>query len=378
MQNYINVEFPNKVFIYPTMQCNLNCRMCYSGAYKDSSRAKLEDLSLDQYKRIIKELYTKGVRIFDVSGGEPLLRADLFEILREIKSYDDTVTYVVSNGTLLSKGYEKIMKNIGLINRLYISLDSYIEEKHNAIRGSSNAFRKTVDGIKMLTDAGVENLGINSVIMSSNYEDINGILNMAVNVGARYINLLRLIDVADKENLINENLSIDTFKESLNHINTWIKKKLDEGFNKQFDITIVLPGYVMFELNKERKEIIKNDYIRVECQFDPIKGCFAFNQSIVLTGKGNLTGCTGMVQFDEFHIGNIYDDYEKLKENWHKQSQFLKEREEKLKQEEPCSSCKYWKSCKGGCPASAYRYYNTIMKSDPTCIVNQNKLLSEK
>lgn len=377
MRNFISAEFPNKVFIYPTMQCNLNCKMCYSGAYRDGSRAKLEDLSLDEYKRIIKELYTKGVRIYDVSGGEPLLRSDLFEILNEIKSYEDTVIYVVSNGTLISKYYEKLMKHISLIDRLYISLDSYIEENHNAIRGNNNAFRNTVKGIKMLTSAGIENLGINSVIMSSNYAELNGILDMAADIGARYINLLRLIDVADKENLINENLTIDTFKETLRHINTWIKKKLDENFDKQFDITLVLPGYVMFELSKERKEIVKNDYIRVECQFDPLKGCLAFNKSIVMTGKGSLTGCTGMVQFEEFHIGDISDDYETLKENWHKQSQLLKEREEKLKQEEPCKLCKYWKICKGGCPASAYRYYNTIMKSDPTCIINQNKVLSE-
>lgn len=88
------------------MRCNLNCKMCYSGAYCDPNRAKLEDLTLETYKEIIKKLYNHGVRVFDISGGEPLLRSDLFEIIKEIKSYDDTTIYLVTNGTLISKCYD--------------------------------------------------------------------------------------------------------------------------------------------------------------------------------------------------------------------------------------------------------------------------------
>ena len=304
-----------------------------------------------------------------------LLYSDLFEIIKEIKSYDDTTIYLVTNGTLISKCYDDLMVHIQLIDMIYISIDSHIEKTHNLIRGSSNAFKNAIHGIKLLTKTSVDKLGINTVIMTSNFSEIAGILNLALNLGLHNINLLRLLDVADKGRLLQENLDINTFKEIYININNWMKNKLEEGYTDQFYITLVLPGYVMNEVHQERKDIIKNPYIHLESQFDPINGCPAFGKSIVMTGNGTITGCTAMIEIQNAYVGKITDDYNNVRKNWHKMIALLNERKKNLRQKEPCASCKYWRSCKGGCPASAYKYYNTIMMSDPTCIVNQSNRL---
>lgn len=363
-------KFPKMAYLYPTLLCNLKCRMCYSGSHKNREKAKKEELSLREYQALIKQLYEKGVREFDISGGEPFIRKDVYEIIDFIKGYTDTKIYLVCNGTLLVKEMNRLKKYLDKIDRLHVSLDSYQPEEHNKIRGVQNAFQTSCQGILELKKNNYENIGINFVCMNENQTHVRKFLDMVSKIGAKYINILRLIDVSDRGIGINDNLNNNDIVELYKSIVEWID--LYGGPDKIY-ITLVLPGYSIKEINKYRNRSKENKIAQVEVQFDPIRGCYAFGNSIAITASGNVTGCTAMVDIDEFYLGNIRDMLlSEIMSNWVEAREKIKLREKYLETIEPCCSCKYWNECRGGCLATAYKYYGTTLKSDPSCIRNRS------
>ena len=78
-----------RAFLYPTMRCNLKCAICYSGAHKPIVQERMkEELTFEEYKMVVDKLYGMGVRIFDISGGEPLLCEFIYDLIRYIKSIE--------------------------------------------------------------------------------------------------------------------------------------------------------------------------------------------------------------------------------------------------------------------------------------------------
>lgn len=362
-------SFPSVAYLYPTMLCNLHCKMCYSGSHQDTEMAENE-LSLEEYKNLISILYKKGIRKFDISGGEPLLRHDIVQIIEEIKSYRGTLTYMVTNGTLIHKNVKKLQFILSKIDRIYISFDSTEEHEHNAIRGDENAYKNSLEGLSQLQKLGFKNIGINFLIMSDNQKSVQNILQFAQEYEIRYINLLRLLDVSEKGTLYDQNLALDCFTSTYLLVQKWMDKKNLEESSKELDITFVMPGYCMESLLPYRKRNSAAQKIKLLVEFDPMKGCLGFQNSMIISSKGDVTGCTAMINMQEFDCGNIRENsIETIYNNFQLMSRNLKIREEKLHKTEPCKSCKSWRLCKGGCPAVTYKYYNTIMKNDPTCIM---------
>ncbi|AWR93389.1 PTO1314 family radical SAM protein [Acidianus brierleyi] len=118
--------------------CNLRCKMCPFWRRKDE---KLLDLN-DEIK-MMKKLADAGVIFMGFEGGEPLLRRDLPEILKE--SHDRFHTSLVTNGILLKNKIDSIKKNLDF---LFVSIDG-IGEVHDSIRGVEGAFEKSLEGIKV-------------------------------------------------------------------------------------------------------------------------------------------------------------------------------------------------------------------------------------
>lgn len=361
-------SFPKTAYLFPSMLCNLHCKMCYSGAHQNADLLQ-DEMSFETYKELIAQLYQRGVRKFDISGGEPLLSEKFYQIVKEIKAYEDTVVYVVSNGTLIKKYREKLVSVLPYIDRLHISIDSVKEEIHNQIRGSKNAFAESVEGLSILQEMGVKNIGINFLIMSDNQEQIQDILHFARSHGYRYVNLLRLLDVPEQKELYEQNLNMDTFVQTYLKVQDWVKEETSKGVGTPLDITLVLPGYCVKEILPYRNNHYVGASIKLSVEYDPFRGCTAFHNAIVISAKGDFTGCTAMFTLKEFTEGSLKEQsISSILDNWSENEKRIKERELYLKDREPCKDCPYWRHCKGGCPAVTYKYYHTIMKNDPTCI----------
>jgi radical SAM family uncharacterized protein len=156
-----------------TYNCNLRCKMC--PFWKKSS----QDLSIELEKAILRRIYDSGACGIAFEGGEPLLRADLAEILAFSRSLP-LHTSLVTNGTLLESRIEEIAPFIDGV--VYVSLDG-LEKTHDTIRGVSGCFRRAIRGITASREK--VPVTINTTIMAENIHEIEGIVKLAKELGAR-------------------------------------------------------------------------------------------------------------------------------------------------------------------------------------------------
>jgi len=140
------------------------------------------ELTLEEYKKLIQELAQQGTKKVDLSGGEPLVRGDFFEIVGEIKKAD-MKTVLSTNGSLLPQ----LAKNIaeGDVDFVMVSIDSVSSEKHDKIRGIDGIWEKAIEGVKLLKKRGAK-VGIISVIVQDNLNQIKSYIEFAKGLGCYF------------------------------------------------------------------------------------------------------------------------------------------------------------------------------------------------
>ena len=132
-------KIPGVVNIAITHKCRYNCWHCSAAPKKG------KDLPLETIKNAIKTFQDMGTSTFSITGGEPLLREDLPEI---IKSIDDrSSVFMFTTGYGLTEEKAKELKKVGLFG-LMISLDHYTPEIHDKLRGYNGAYDIAIQGIK--------------------------------------------------------------------------------------------------------------------------------------------------------------------------------------------------------------------------------------
>lgn len=176
---------PHWIYFDLSHKCNYDCIMC--GVNKI---LKGYYLSFEQIKKTLNEIKNwrdseKHTRIM-LTGGEPFLRKDIFNIIEYATSFN-IPTDIVSNGSLITKGIAKKLINSKLEN-IAISLDGIKPETHDKIRGKKGAFKKTVQGIKLLISEKKEvgkgpKICVWTTIVESNIKELYDILIFVKKLG---------------------------------------------------------------------------------------------------------------------------------------------------------------------------------------------------
>ncbi|QDU57904.1 radical SAM/SPASM domain-containing protein [Aeoliella mucimassa] len=138
---------PLSTHVCITTRCQYRCEHC--GA---TTPDKCSELSRDQWKKVFADLQDLGVAYFGISGGEPLLRRDLEEIIRSID--DRSTTLLFTNARALSPERAESLKESGLFY-LAVSLDSPDEKEHNRFRRNPRAYEYALTGIENSSRAGL-------------------------------------------------------------------------------------------------------------------------------------------------------------------------------------------------------------------------------
>lgn len=323
-------QSPLMVYIEVTNSCNLSCMHCYNRAGK---RADNELTKKEMYK-LIDELSTSNILFLAISGGEPLLRNDIFDILRYAK--EKKLEIILStNGTMINKEVVKKLKDIG-VTTIQISLDSSSAEKHDLFRGVKGTFEKAIKAIKLLNKEKGMEVTICTSVSKFNAHEIEDIIKLVIKLKCKRYRILFLIPAGRA--LGNLKFLILT------------KNKMEEVAKR-----IALLG------NKYKNEI----YIYKEMPYDFIsKGgselCTATRSICKIDAEGNVYPCPF---FCDFIAGNIRKN--KFINIWHNSPIFKMFRELTVKGK--CASCKYYPKCEGGCRAASYYYNGDIHSSDPFC-----------
>ncbi|HHV62373.1 MAG TPA: radical SAM protein [Firmicutes bacterium] len=138
-----NVHVPFLVVISPTMRCNLRCIGCYAGNYE-----KQEGLDFATIDRIVTEAKSMGIHFITISGGEPFIREDLFDIY---KKHDDVVFMIYTNGTLIDKSVARKIVELGNVTPA-ISVEGF-EAETDARRGKG-VFARIMEAMDNLRSEG--------------------------------------------------------------------------------------------------------------------------------------------------------------------------------------------------------------------------------
>lgn len=173
----LSIEEPSLIRIYKPLKapilvtfdvttcCNLRCKYCYVRA----GQKLLQELTTEQIKSVIDELAALGVFWISISGGEPLIRDDICEIVQYCvaKGFSTSIT---TNGTLLTAELASKLRETG-VKRVQISIDSADPHPHEAMRGEGT-HEQALRGLTYLKEAGFPFIGVSCVPTKLNLKDI--------------------------------------------------------------------------------------------------------------------------------------------------------------------------------------------------------------
>ncbi|MCF8082625.1 MAG: heme b synthase [Deltaproteobacteria bacterium] len=183
-----------------TRKCNLNCVHCRAGSDRGPYPGELDT---QKCVDILAQIRSVGQPIVILTGGEPLMREDLFDLARE--GTDMGLRMVMAtNGTLLTPRLVKQTKASG-IQRVSISLDGAHRDSHDQFRKVPGAFQKSLAGIHRLRDGGVE-FQINTTVTRHNLQEIEEILNLAISLGATAHHLFLLVPTGRAKEMTNQEI----------------------------------------------------------------------------------------------------------------------------------------------------------------------------
>ena len=305
-----------------TNKCNMSCKHCY----RDAGDSYSEELNTEEAKSLIEEIAKAGFKIMIFSGGEPLLREDLFELIGHASKFK-LRPVLGSNGTLITKEMAYKLKEAGVMG-IGISLDSLEPSKHNMFRGLDGAWEQTVNGMKNCKEAGLS-FQIHTTVMDWNYKEVLHITDFAVEMGAAAHHIFFLVPTGRAVNIKDEFLNAEEYETLLTDI--VLKQK---------------------EVNIEVKPTCAPQFLRIAKEqgvpYRFSKGCLAGISYCIINPKGDVQPCAYL----DKPIDNIR--HKPFSEIWHDNLVFKELRS--LNYKGKCGGCAYKHLC-GGCRARA-AFYN--------------------
>jgi putative heme d1 biosynthesis radical SAM protein NirJ2 len=316
-----------------TNQCNLTCKHCYQDAGDEYER----ELDTGQAKTLIEQIARAGFKIMIFSGGEPLLRPDIFELVAYAKANGLRPVFG-TNGMLITPDVAHKLKDAGAA-AMGISLDSLDASKHNEFRGDPQAFELTIQGMKNCRDVGLP-FQVHTTIMDWNEQEILDITDYAVELGAQAHYLFFLIPVGRGKYINETSLKVLENEELLGRI-----------MEKQRTAPIDL------------KPTCAPQFVRIARQMGIdlrfTRGCLAGLTYCIISPAGIVRPCAYMME----PAGDLRQ--ESFDAIWQNSEVFKTLRTQAYSG--ACGSCDYKDGC-GGCRARAAYYHDgDYMAADEYC-----------
>lgn len=304
--------------------CNYNCVHCYVDR-------KQQEISLEEFKKVIDNLNEMQIKLCIFTGGETLLHSKLFDLLDYAQKNYNGEIIINTNGYFLDeKMMDKLLKYD--IRHFHLSLDG-TEEIHNKIRQNPNAFRRVIEVIELAKQKGIK-IELLYTVMSWNLACVPDCIELAKKYGLK-INFKRLIP---SSKFIQENLVIG--KNDVAKLQKFID---DSGYKNAFIDTCFCD--------------IKSKH----------KGCLLnTTQLCSIDVEGNIFICPFLHE-KEFFLGNIFKG-ERLKDiydRYYANGQSFKFKQTDL--DAPCCTCEHYNDCQGGCRADAFYLTGDRFKCDSLC-----------
>ncbi len=344
-----NEEFIPKWLAWETTQrCNLKCVHCRCSSDMLSSEG---DFSTEEAFKLIDDICEVSKPVMVLSGGEPLIRKDIFEIARYGTSRGLRMC-MATNGTLITDEVCRRMLDAD-IKMVSLSLDGSCPAVHDDFRSYPGAFEGVVRGAETLKRNGIKFL-INSSFTKRNQHDIGATFKVAKALGATAWYMFMIVPTGRGEGIMGELIT----KEDYEDILAWHyqQEKIEDEILMR---PTCAPHYyrIVPQIAKAEGEKFKRRSLTFSTGGG--KGCIAAQTICLIDCFGNLKPCS------YFHssVGNVKQM--KFKDLWFN-SKVFNELRDFTKYTGKCGECEYINVC-GGCRARADAVYGDYLAEEPFC-----------
>jgi AdoMet-dependent heme synthase len=333
---------PFLVALNLTRRCNLNCAHCYldAGSRESDDSGELSTAEVKGLLDDIAGLSDETMVVF--TGGEPLLRADLTDLVAHASGLG-LMAVLGTNGMGLNDRRAIALKDVGL-QGAGISLDSLDAAAHDRFRGLPGSWGRAQDAIDVCRRIGLR-FQIHFSVTDDNAHELNEMIAYARDVGAFVLNIFFLVCTGRGEKVTN--VSAQTYEQ--------VMRQVTEAARRETDIMIrakCAPHFkrMAWELDPDWPVTTAHGY--------EAGGCLAGTRYCRVTPDGGVTACPYM----EEEVGSIRDQH--FADIWRDAPQFAALRRPVL--EGRCGACEYAKIC-GGCRARPLARDGDLMGEDFLC-----------
>ncbi|TAL67210.1 MAG: radical SAM protein [Bacteroidetes bacterium] len=339
------IGFPNHPVWEITSGCNEHCIHCHTSGGKPQP----DELTTTEGFRLIEQIaLCNEFRMLVFTGGEPLVRKDIFDLLAHSKKIGFR-NVIATNAINIDNQMAKELKKLG-VRGLAISIDHTNSSIHNHIRQRKDAFELAVRGIRACRENNIV-LQINITAMDYNIDDIHNILLFADEMNAAIVLNYQLVSVGRASDIGDKAISSEKNKSLMNNLINWQKEIipiLEPVASPQFWPNLLI-----------RKGKTENYHIRLAKKF--FHGCTAGIGLVYIKPDGDVWPCP----FVEVSAGNVRElSFETI---WRDSNIFQKLRD-RNNLAGKCGKCRYNSIC-GGCRGKAWATNGDCFAEDPTCFI---------
>jgi len=330
-----------------TRRCNLNCIHCRAGADRGPYPG---ELGTEKCFDVLKEIREVGTPIVILTGGEPLMREDVFDLAQKGTGLGLRMV-LATNGTLLDPGLVERMKGSG-IQRVSISIDGADERQHDDFRKVPGAYRRALDGIAHLKAQGLE-FQINTTVTRHNVADLEKILDLSVRLGASAHHIFLLVPTGRARDMVHQEIDALEYERVLH----WF-----------YDMRDQVPLHLKATCAPHYYRILRQEAHRKGQKVDMetygldamTRGCLGGTSFAFISNTGIVQPCGYL----ELNCGDLKE--RSFDTVWHNSDIFRQLRDFSAYKGK-CGRCEYLRFC-GGCRARAYEATGDFLAEEPLCI----------
>ncbi len=333
-----------------TRRCNLRCVHCRSSSELDSDEGAF---STAEALKFLDELAEYAKPVLVLSGGEPLMRRDIWEIAAHGTRLGLRMC-MATNGMLVDDQACARMKETG-IRMVSLSLDGSTSATHDDFRQQRGAFDGVVRATERLRANGVPFL-VNSSFTKRNQAEIPRVYEVAKKLGATAWYMFMIVPTGRGAEITNELISVEDYDEIL----SWHYEAEKEEHELLMRPTCA-PHYYRIVLQKNRGKDAADKLQRRSLTFSTGggKGCIAGQTICLVDAHGDVQPCSYMA----VSAGNV--KRERFRDIWEKSPLFAELRDfDRYKGR--CGACEYLNVC-GGCRARADALLGDRLGEEPFC-----------
>jgi len=341
------IGFPAHPVLEITAACNLRCIHCHTSG---GGRAD-DELTTEEVKRLLDQLAeVREFRMVAFTGGEPLVRDDLFELLAYSKVLGFSNT-LATNGMLIDDDAARRLRDCGVVIGA-VSLDGVDAETHDYVRDHPGAFEAALRGIRALQRASIP-LHINVTVMEYNVEQLEPLMSLVDELSAAILIMYQLVPVGRGRGIEAAALDLGANERLIRFM-----VRAQRGTRAIME-PVAGPQYWSFLLH--RNGIEGGPLLRLAEQV--FHGCSAGRGFVYIKPNGEVWPCP----FVEVSCGNVREA--PFSTIWAESPVLadLRAREERLQGQ--CGECEYRRLC-GGCRGRAWATTGDYLAEDPSCFIH--------